>query len=124
MKKRLFSLLLAVILSVSVLVVPASAEATEFSDLPDQNTARTVEILRVMGVLSGYGDGTFRPDTILTRAQFCKMAVYAMDASDGLGQYRTVTIFPDVKPSHWASAFINMAAKGQGVISGYADGRF
>ena len=124
MRKRFFSLLLAVVLSVSVLVVPASAETADFSDLTDQNTASAVEILRLMGVLSGYGDGTFRPNTVLNRAQFCKMAVYAMDASDGLGQYRTVTIFPDVKPSHWAAAYINMAAKGKGVISGYADGKF
>ena len=124
MKKRLFSLLMAAVLSLSVLVMPASAETTEFSDLPDRNAAQTVEILRLMGVLSGYGDGTFRPAQALTRAQFCKMAVYAMDGSAGLGQYRTVTIFPDVKPSHWAAAYINMAAKGKGVISGYADGRF
>ena len=76
-----------------------------------------------MGVLDGYGDGTFRPDTVLNRAQFCKMAVYAMDGSSELGRYSTVTIFPDVKPSHWASSYINMAAK-KGVISGFADGKF
>ncbi len=76
-----------------------------------------------MGVLDGYGDGTFRPDTVLNRAQFCKMAVYAMDGSGELGRYSTVTIFPDVKPSHWASAYINMAAR-KGIISGFADGKF
>lgn len=40
-----------------------------------------VESLRLLGVLDGYGDGTFRPGTVLTRAQFCKMAVYAMNGS-------------------------------------------
>ena len=29
-----------------------------------------------------------------------------------------------MKPSHWAAAYINMAAKGKDIISGYADGRF
>ena len=51
------------------------------------------------------------------------MAVYAMDGSGELGRYSTVTIFPDVKPSHWASAYINMAAR-KGIISGFADGKF
>lgn len=125
MKKRFFALITALILTAGLLVTPASAAgATRFADIPDQTTATAVEVLRLMGVLDGYGDGTFRPGTILNRAQFCKMAVYAMDGSDELGRYQAVTIFPDVKPSHWASAYINMAAKGQRVISGYADGTF
>ena len=52
------------------------------------------------------------------------MAVYALNGSAELGRYRTVTVFPDVKPSHWAAAYINMAAKGKNIISGFADGRF
>ena len=35
-----------------------------------------------------------------------------------------VTVFPDVKPSHWAASYINMAAKGKTIISGYPDGKF
>ena len=110
----------------SLLVVPAgaaSAATTRFSDITDNYTATAVETLRLMGVLDGYGDGTFRPGAVLTRAQFCKMAVYAMDGSSELGRYSTVTIFPDVKPSLWAASYINMAAK-KGVIAGFADGKF
>ena len=125
MKKRVLSLLLAVWLAASVLALPVSAaETVRFSDVTDRDTAMAVESLRLLGVLDGYGDGSFRPNAVLTRAQFCKMAVYAMDGESELGLYRTVTVFPDVKPSHWASAYINMAAKGKGVIAGYADGRF
>ena len=125
MKKRVLSLLLAVCLAASVLALPVSAaETVRFSDVTDRDTAMAVESLRLLGVLDGYGDGSFRPNAVLTRAQFCKMAVYAMDGESELGLYRTVTVFPDVKPSHWASAYINMAAKGKGVIAGYADGRF
>lgn len=124
MKKRILTWLLAISMLGSLLTVPAGAAAvTKFSDVSDSYTATAVETLRLMGVLDGYGDGTFRPDTILNRAQFCKMAVYAMDGSGELGRYSTVTIFPDVKPSHWASAYINMAAR-KGIISGFADGKF
>lgn len=125
MKKRLLSLLLAVCTAASLLALPAgAAEVTRFSDVTDQSTAVAVESLRLMGVLDGYDDGSFRPAAALTRAQFCKMAVYAMNGESELGLYRTVTVFPDVKPSHWASSYINMAAKGKTIISGYPDGKF
>ena len=126
MKKRLLTWLLSVSMLASLLVVPAgaaSAATTRFSDITDNYTATAIETLRLMGVLDGYGDGTFRPNAVLTRAQFCKMAVYAMDGSSELGRYSTVTIFPDVKPSLWAASYINMAAK-KGVIAGFADGKF
>ena len=127
MKRRITTFLLAVCMTVSLLAVPAGAASgatATFSDIGDRSTAMAVESLRLLGVLDGYGDGTFRPGTVLNRAQFCKMAVYAMNGSSELSRYRTVTIFPDVKPSHWAAAYINMAAKGKDIISGYADGRF
>ena len=125
MKQRLFALLLAVCMVSSLLAVPASAADTvRFSDVTDQDTAVAVETLRLMGVLDGYGDGSFRPSAQLNRAQFCKMAVYALSGESELGLYRTVTVFPDVKPSHWAASYINMAAKGKTIISGYPDGKF
>ena len=120
MKKRLLTLFMAVVMAASLCSVPAAA----FSDVADRTTATAVETLRLMGVLDGYGDGTFRPNRSLNRAQFCKMAVYLMDGSDELGKYSVLTVFPDVKPSHWASSYVNLAAKGSHVISGYPDGKF
>lgn len=125
--KRILALVLAAGLCLSLLAMPvgaASTAATTFSDVSDGNTAVAVESLRLLGVLDGYGDGTFRPDNSLTRAQFCKMAVYAMNLSSELGKYRSVTVFPDVKPSHWAASYVNLAAKGKAIIAGYADGYF
>lgn len=125
MKKRVLGLFLAVCLTVTALVVPAAAaETVRFSDIHDQSTVTAVESLRLLGVLDGYADGTFRPDAVLTRAQFCKMAVYAMNGESELGLYRAVTVFPDVKPSYWAAPYINMASKGKAIIAGYADGKF
>ena len=125
MKKKFLSLLMAITLAVTTLLIPANAaETVQFSDVTDHNTATSVETLRMMGVLGGYPDGTFRPTGQLTRAQFCKMAVYLMDGSDELGKYSVLTVFPDVKPSHWAASYVNLAAKGAHVISGYPDGKF
>ena len=125
MKKRISALLLSILIAATTCAVPVCAASTSrFSDISNSNTAVTIESLRLMCVLDGYSDGTFRPDGKLTRAQFCKMAAYIMDAESELGRFRTVTIFPDVKPSHWAASYINLAAKGKGIISGYPNGMF
>lgn len=122
--KRFLSFLLAAVMASSLLVLPAgAADVVRFSDVTDRNTIMAVESLRLMGVLDGYNDNTFRPGAALNRAQFCKMAVYAMNGEEELGLYNTVTIFPDAKPTHWASAYINMASR-KGIIAGYPDGRF
>ena len=111
MKKRLVTLLLVLSLVSTLLVYPAAGASDGFSDVSDRGTATAIEVLRLMGVLDGYGDGTFRPDVSLNRAQFCKMAIYAMDGSEELGKYGTVTVFPDVKPSFWASRYINLVGQ-------------
>lgn len=125
MKKRMVSLLLAVLMTVTALAIPAGASTIQgFSDVTDQRVALAAESLRLMGVLDGYGDGTFRPNAHLTRGQFCKMAVYATGTENTLGLYSTTTVFPDVKPSYWAAGYINLASKGLKIIAGYADGKF
>jgi len=122
MKRRVLSLLLALCVAASLLTAPAAADG--FSDVPDSDTAAAAECLRLMGAMSGYADGSFRPGTALSRAQFCKMIVYVMNASSELGKYRAVTVYPDVKPSHWAAPYINLASKGKQVILGFGDGNF
>ena len=128
MKKRIVSALLALCLLASLGTLPAAAAgantARTFSDVTDLDTAAEIESLQLLGVLDGFSDGSFRPAATLTRAQFCKMAVYAMGCGKELGKYSIVTVFPDVKPSHWAASYINLASKGKAIILGYADGYF
>ena len=125
MKKRILSLLLLAAMAASLLVLPAQAAppANRFYDL-NGDAYMSVEPLRLMGIMDGFSDGNFRPNGQITRAQFCKMVVCALNAEDELGLYRTVTVYPDVKPSHWAAAYINMASKGKNAISGFSDGKF
>ena len=118
MKRRIMTFLLAVCMAVSLLAVPAGAAntaAVTFSDVGDKSTAVAVESLRLLGVLDGYGDGTFRPGTVLTRAQFCKMAVYAMNGSNELGRYRTVTVFSDVKLDDFKAEDVDQKAASKAV---------
>ena len=71
-------------------------------------------------VTSGYPDGTFKPENQITRAEIATFIVRAMGLTySGSGQ----TDFPDVPTSHWAYNFV-MAAKQNGIVSGYPDGTF
>lgn len=121
MKKRLLSILLLLVLAVT----PASAA---FSDISDSRLEQTASVLDALGIMEGMGNNRFSPDTALTRAQFCKLAVTAMGFSD-VTAYGSYTIFPDVKNTHWAAQYINAAVrhpdlKEQAIIRGYADGTF
>lgn len=108
MKKWIASLLAAVMLL--SLTATAFAVTPSFSDIPDAATRQEVDLLRMMGIVSGDDKGNFNPIGTLTRAQFCKMAIEAMGRGDEETLYRTRTLFPDVRSTHWARGYINMAA--------------
>ncbi len=70
------------------------------------------------GIISGFPDGTFRPDQEITRAEFVSI----------LTRYDTITAsssnpYPDVPSSHWASGAIAYA-KENGLVAGMPDGNF
>jgi len=91
----------------------------------DSVTLQNTDILGMMGIISDHPENKFRPNDNLTRSEFCKMAVIAMGNGNLETSYKTSSIFPDVRASHWASGYIGVAAKGPGhFIQGYADGTF
>ena len=121
MKKRFVSICLALLFTFA----PASAA---FSDISNSSLSQTAAVLDALGIMQGVGSNKFNPDGLLTRAQFCKIAVTAMGVSD-VSAYANYTIFPDVKHSHWAAAYINAAVrhpdlKDRAIIRGYVDGTF
>lgn len=68
------------------------------------------------GIISGYPDGTFRPNAPITRAEMSK--IIALFAKLNKSEDR----FNDIA-GHWAEAYIKLAA-GNGWIAGYPDGSF
>jgi hypothetical protein len=92
-----------------------------FSDVPATLWSYAyVETARAHGAISGYSDGTFRPNSDITRAQLAKMIVTATGWSL-LTPARPS--FGDVPATHWAYSFVE-TAKAHAVIGGYSDGTF
>ena len=122
MKQKLISLALTLALALSL--APSALALGAFPDVTDADTARNVEVLRLMGVIEG-DNGMFRPNSSLTRAEFCKMAVVLTGKRSVATRFGSRTVFPDVKASHWAVGYINYAAsKDVGMVHGMPDGTF
>ena len=123
MKKRVFAALLCLALMASL--VPAAFAAGLYADVTDPETARNAEVLRLMGVMEGDGSGRFHPNSSLTRAEFCKMAVVLSGKRSVVTRYASRTVFPDLRAPHWATGYVNYAASADaGLIHGMPDGTF
>ena len=79
------------------------------------NTA--VSTLSSMGIITGYPDGTFRPNAAITRAEFAAIAARFDNDGD-----KTAAKFSDIA-SHWAKDEISIAYN-NGWITGYPNSTF
>ena len=99
---------------------PAPPVKTLFSDLGQADWAREyIEKLSEKGIVSGFGDGLFRPNDNVTREQFVKMLVGALEKTD---ENATVAFF-DVSSEEWYYEYIASAVK-HGLVLGRGDGNF
>ncbi|NLB16490.1 MAG: S-layer homology domain-containing protein [Clostridiales bacterium] len=114
-RSRVTAWLLAVLMVMGVMVfAPVSSFAAEpFSDISSHWAKANIEYLVKKQILSGYPDGTFKPENTVKRAEFIKM----LDATFGLND--TIAInYSDVKSSDWFYPYIQQAAA-QGYLLDY-----
>lgn len=78
-----------------------------FADTIGHWAQEPIERLAKDGIVSGFGDGTFRPDEPVTREQFVKMVAAAVDAHVRAG----ATPFADVPEDRWSSPYISAAVQ-------------
>jgi peptide/nickel transport system substrate-binding protein len=121
MKKFLvFVLVLSFLIGVFV-ARPASVSAAGFKDVPATYwAAKKINYLVTKNVIVGYPDGTFKPESPVTREEFAKMVCVAK----GLKELKpSKATFKDVSLSRWSYGYVEAAAKA-GYIVGYPDGTF
>jgi CubicO group peptidase (beta-lactamase class C family) len=109
------------IMRVRQLVPEAIAAGRRFKDVPATSWAfAAVNDLSSRGLIAGYEDGKFHPDSPVTRAEYAKLVCSALDiqplvvASDP---------FRDVTATYWAAGYI-VAAVHNGWLTGYPGSLF
>jgi hypothetical protein len=96
----------------------AYVETGHFSDvLPGDWHSTAISTMANLKILNGDGDGAFRPDDFITRAEFA--AIVARFDSD---VYSGANKFDDLA-GHWAAEPVNRSAD-KGWVTGYEDGTF
>jgi uncharacterized lipoprotein YddW (UPF0748 family) len=95
------------------------ASPTRFSDIQNHWARPFIEGLAQRGIISGFPDGTFRPDQAMNRAQFAAVLQKAFTKP----AKRPNIPFVDVPAKHWAASAIRQAYE-TGFLSGYPGNRF
>ncbi|MBM7567056.1 X2-like carbohydrate binding domain-containing protein [Paenibacillus sacheonensis] len=108
---------MAAILS-RIITRDGTGDAIAYRDVkPGHWAAGAIAKVTKLGLMQGFGDGVFKPDQAITRAEMASLAaaIAKSGAKDGAG-------FSDTHGS-WAEAAIAQV-QGAGIIRGYADGTF
>lgn len=122
MRKGISFLLVLALVFASFAAVFAADSQTP-ADVKDTEYEAAVTALIEKGIISGYTDGTFRPDGTITRAEACVVVVKAMAPGEDALEAVSASSFSDLAGFDWAAKYINYAAA-KGIISGYPDGTF
>ena len=96
------------------------SQTNSYSDVSEgQWFNNAISTLANAGILSGYPDGTFRPNAPITRAEFTKIAASFFERVE----YTIENPFNDVDDDDWFYKFVMAAYEGS-LITGYPEGDF
>lgn len=106
---------------VKSLKLPTAGLTAKFKDVPQTYWASSsIAAAANAGIISGYQDGTFKPNAPITRAELAKMVSIAYKLSVNSTNVKS---FSDVPKTHWAYSYINILSS-QSIVNGFPDGRF
>jgi len=91
-----------------------------FSDISGHWAEAGIKQAVSSGIVSGYPDGTFKPNATVTRSEF---AVMLMNALKPQGEGAALTFADTAKIGAWAQKAVAQAVQA-GIIKGYEDGSF
>ena len=98
-------------------------EPDVFTDVQDGDEAYwEIRWMKEEGLVSGYEDGSYKPNNTINRAEFSKIVAIEMSAGTITGTDGG-EIFTDIDYSSWYNPYVQYLY-GAGVISGYPDNTF
>ena len=113
-----YTLIICILLTATLSSMGMTEEET-FPDIKDHWCRETIEKFVENNWVVGYDDGLFRPDRLVTRAEFTAMVVNIFKEEKQVEE----NSFTDVSKSDWFYNAVSYAAS-EGLISGYEDGTF
>ena len=120
--KKFLSLVLALVMTMSLVTI--SAGAKDFADDSDIDYKEAVDVISALGIVDGYSDSSFRPDGSLTRGAAAKIICnLILGPTTASALSATTAPFKDVPTTNVFAGYITYCAQ-QGIISGYGDGTF
>ena len=120
--KKFLSLVLALVMTMSLVTV--SAGAKDFTDDSKINYDEAVAVMSTLGVVGGYPDGSFNPNGTLTRGAAAKIICnLILGTTTANALVARTAPYKDVPANHTFAGYIAYCQK-EGIISGYADGTF
>jgi uncharacterized protein YkwD len=119
MKKTPLASVIAILI---ILLFTTYASAAYIDVSPDDYGYTAIMELSSKGVLSGYLDGSFRPDGLITRTEAAAVITRA-DGSASDIKPGVKSSYVDVPDDYWGVGYI-MKATENGILSGMGDGRF
>jgi hypothetical protein len=98
--------------------------SVKFSDLSSSSPFfDSVNYVQSQGIVSGYSDGTYKPDSNVNRAEFTKIIIGTIFAEEEISGCVPNKTFSDVHSDDWFHKYI-CAASNNGIIDGYSNGSF
>lgn len=98
-----------------------SEQTVVFNDINRSHPNYTaIKFLKDNDIISGYSDGTFRPNQTVNRVEALKMLMLAFNTQAGAAAEIN---FTDVDSSAWYASTLSTAV-GRGIVKGYGDGSF
>ena len=120
--KKFLSLVLALVMTMSLVTI--SAGAADFGDSNDIDYKEAVDVISALGIVDGYSDGSFRPDGSLTRGAAAKIICnLVLGPTTASALSASTAPFKDVPTTNTFAGYITYCSQ-QGIISGYGDGTF
>ena len=120
--KKFLSLVLALVMTMSLVTV--SAGAKDFSDNSKIAYKEAVDVMSAVKVIDGYADGSFNPSATLTRGAAAKIICnLILGPTTASALVADAAPYKDVPVNHTFAGYIAYCQK-TGIISGYADGTF
>ena len=120
--KKFLSLVLALVMTMSLVTIGAGAK--DFTDGDTVTYNEAIDVMSALKVIDGYTDGSFKPSTQLNRGQAAKILCNMLLGPTTASALKADSApFKDVAVDNTFAGYIAYCAQA-GIIDGYTDGTF